>query len=46
MTIGDKWHESCLIGLDDYKNDGGGITLSVLSSNMMKKQEKKIILLL
>ena len=37
---------SCLIGFDDYRNDDGGITVSVLSSNMVKKQEKKIILLL
>ena len=36
---------SCLIGLDDYRNEDGGI-VSVLSSNMVKKQEKKIILLL
>ena len=31
---------SCLIGLDDRGNDDGGITGSVLSSNMVKKQEK------
>ena len=32
---------SCLIGLDDYGNDDGGIAVSVLSLDTVKKQEKK-----
>ena len=30
---------SCLIGLDDYENDDGGIAMLILSSDMVKKQE-------